>query len=70
MVEGHGGEEDLGAVCVAQLPREQTPELVVVQEMGPDFDPEVVLGVGDGCEEGGEDNGNEKTPCHWRVGKA
>ena len=46
LVEGHGGEEHFGAVCVAELPGEEAPELVVLEDVWADLDPAEVLGVG------------------------
>lgn len=70
LVEGHGSEEDLGAVGVAELPGEQAPELPVVEDMWPDADPEEVLSVGDTSEQGRHDDADDQQPGHGSVREA
>lgn len=70
LVERHGGEEHLGAVGVACLPREQPPELGVVGEVRVDLDPDKVFGVGQGCEEGDQDDADHERLADWGVGEA
>ena len=69
LVKTHGSEQHLGAVRIAHLPCEQTPELRIFEEMGPDFDPKEVLGVREGSKEGSQDDAEHKKFGDWRVGE-
>ena len=52
LVEGHGGEENFGAVGIRQLPCLEAPVLPVIQQVWADFDPEEVLGVCQASDDG------------------
>lgn len=70
LVKTHGSEQHLGAVRVAYLPCEQAPELRIVEEMGPNFDPKEVLGVREGSKERSQDDAEDEKFGDWSIGEA
>lgn len=69
VVQGDGGDEDLGRVRVAELEDEGAPWLVVGPDVLVDQNVEVVLDVEEARCYGGRDEPDDERSRHGRIGK-